>query len=329
MQNPRAGVEASGTGADLALRRPLLPMTRWERMTGLLLLLGVPLGLVLGNPAWIWGGPARDAWIYYGFFRFAPVYLRDFNTLYYSSRLSVILPGHLLRALLPPVPANLVLHLTFYTVAVLALWGTVRLLFGNGPALLAATAFAVHPSFMVSIGRDMVDGFGVTYALLALLFLTLAARDRRWWIWQLLAGGAVAALISANLFYGLSAVFLALYFLGLTYRSRERSLWLDAVCFGMGALGAFTALSLIGHFCCGSRLNFLAATVEFVRGFVSQPSVFKLPASRFLPYAGWLVFPVLVAGGSLRLAFREPDLQRRSVQLLFIAFFGAMFAAQM
>src|ERR1700686_3875717 len=40
---------------------------------------------------WLFDGPGRDAWIYYGYFRFARVYLEEAASAYYSSRLSVIL----------------------------------------------------------------------------------------------------------------------------------------------------------------------------------------------------------------------------------------------
>jgi hypothetical protein len=306
------------------------PSTRLrDRVMGLLVLVGIPAGLAFGNGAWLWDGPGRDPWLYYGFFRFASIYQHDFNTLYYSSRLSVILPGHLIRSVLSVVPANLVLHLLLYGIAVAALWGTVALLYGEGAALIAATALAVYPWFLRSIGRNMVDGFGLTYALLGLLFLTLALRDRRWRLWQLLAGAAVAALVSANLFYGLSAAFLAFYFVGLSYRDRDRALWRDALWFSVGCVATLAGMAVTSKICCGGRLNFIVPTLEFLKVFLSQPSIYKLPASLWLRSGGWLVFPTLVFVGAVGTAAREREWSRRFVQIHFLLFAIAMWVWQM
>jgi hypothetical protein len=291
----------------------------------------LPAGLLAANSRWVWSGIGRDAWIYYGFFRFARIYLHDFDTLYFSSRLSVILPGYLARHLLPALPANLALHLALYWTALFALWGVLRLLYGQATALLTATACGVHPPFLLSIGRNLVDGFGMAYALLGLLFLTLAARGRAWRAWLFLAGASVAALVVANLFFALSGAFLAAYFVGLDRAGWRRPSWRSAAWFALGGLAALCALALVGHFWGGGRLSFLTATVEFLRDFLAHPSIFKRPYSAWLPDAVWLVFPVLVLGGAVAVLWRGrgSPTPLRFVQGLYVAFFTAMLAVQL
>jgi hypothetical protein len=302
-----------------------------RRAAAALLLALLPAGLLAANPRWIWSGPWRDAWIYYGFFRFARIYLHDFETLYFSSRLSVILPGYLARHLLPAAPANLVLHLALYWTALFALWGVLRSLYGQATALLTATACGVQPAFLLAMGRNLVDGFGITYALLGALFLTLAARGRAWRAWLLLAGAAAAALVVANLFFGLSAAFLVAYFVGLDRAGRRRPWSQSAAWFEAGGLAALCVLALVGHYWGGGRLFFLTATFEFLDDFIAHPSIFKQPYSAWLPGAVWLIFPVLVLGGAVAALWRgrgSPS-PLRFVQVLYVAFFAAMLAVQL
>src|SRR5437588_8103043 len=82
------------------------PGIRWW-----LLLASLPLVQAGLDWQWLFDGPGRDPWIYYSYFRFGRIYLHEAWDVYYSSRLPVILPGYLLRHLLPAVPANVVLHL--------------------------------------------------------------------------------------------------------------------------------------------------------------------------------------------------------------------------
>lgn len=292
----------------------------------------LPAGLLAANQRWIWSGLGRDAWIYYGFFRFARIYLHDFQDLYFSSRLSVIFPGYLARHLLPAAAANLALHLALYWTAVFALWGVLRSLYGPAAALLTATAFGVQPAFLQAIGRNVVDGYGMTYALLGLLFLTLAARGRAWRAWLFLAGAAVAALVVANLFFGLSGAFLAAYFVGLVCGDGWRRPWLQSACWlALGGLAALGAMAVVGHFWGGGRILFLTSSIDFLRGFLAVPSIFKRPYSAWLGKASWMVFPVLVLAGAAATLWRgrgSPS-PLRFVQLLYVAFFAAMLAVQL
>jgi hypothetical protein len=301
------------------------------RTASAFLLALLPAGLIAANSRWIWSPLSRDPWLYYGFFRFARIYLHDFDTLYYSSRLSVIVPGYLARHLLPAGPANLLLHLALYWIALFALWGVLRSLYGSAAALLTATACGVQPAFLMSVGWNMVDGFGMTYGLLALLFLTLAARGGAWRYWLLLAGGAVTAMVVANLFFALSGAFLVAYFVGLERGGERRPRWQGIAWFSLGGLAVLAALALVGRFWGGGRLLFLSATLTFLHDFLNNPFTFKRPASEWLRNAVWLVFPILVLGGATAMLWRgrASPTPLRFVQALYGAFFVAMLGVQL
>src|ERR1700726_1272540 len=112
--------------------------SRWSALRYGMLLAVLPLAQAALDRRWLFDGAGRDPWIYYGYFRFARVYLEEAASAYYSSRLSVILPGHLVRKLLPAVPANVVLHLGLYACAIAAFYGSTRIYSGRRGALLAS-----------------------------------------------------------------------------------------------------------------------------------------------------------------------------------------------
>jgi hypothetical protein len=273
------------------------------------LLASLPLAQAALDHRWLFDGFGRDPWIYYGYFRFARVYLQEAWNEYYSSRLSVILPGYALRALLPAVPANLVLHLGLYACAIAAFYGSARIYAGRRGALLASVVLGCQPFFLQAIGSNYVPGFGLTYYLLALAAVAAAASrtaGRTADVLLAMAGAAAVAVVAANLFYGLYLPLLAAHFLvlnrhGARHRLLPAALW--AAGGGGAAFAAFDAAGwLWGH---GSKL-FLKPTVTWLWSFSQQPSIFKHPIADWGPRAGWLAFPAIVLGGSLAALVRRP-----------------------
>src|ERR1700734_3112403 len=121
----------------------------------------MPLVQLVSGRHWLFDGPTRDAWIYYRYFRFARIYLRESGLeTYYASRLSVVLPGYFLRHLLPPLAANALLHLALYGCALAGFYVAARLWCGRRAALLAALALGGNRFFLFEIGTNYVDGFG-------------------------------------------------------------------------------------------------------------------------------------------------------------------------
>jgi hypothetical protein len=223
MEDPRAAGDGSGEtgGSPAAARRPL----RSTAAGYALLLALLPLAQTALRPRWLFDGPGADPWIYYGYFRFARIYLHEAWAEYYSSRLSVILPGFLAHRALPPLAANAALHLALYACAVGAFFLAARAYAGRRGALLAAVVLGSQPFFLNAVGSNYVDGFGMTYFLPALAALAGAAAGHPGAKLLLAAAGACAvAIVSANLFYTIYLPLLAAHFLVLDRSRRDPTL---------------------------------------------------------------------------------------------------------
>ena len=300
-----------------------------------LVLFFMPLAILLFDHQWIFSDPVRDPWIYYGYFRNAPGYLATFRHLYYSSRLSVILPGYWVHSLLEPVPANLVLHLGMYWAALFSFYGIVRAFFGARAALLSAISLGAYPFFLLAVGQNYVDGFGITYFLLALLGITVSARIRFWRSSLFFAGAATTAMVSANLFYAIYVPFLAVWFFAIDRRPSLRALASKVAFYCAGGVAALAAFGFVSKAAGGSFL-YLVPSGRFVRGFVQQANPFKAPMRQWLPGAAWLAVPVVILIGAcialLRARHREADEEIRRIrfsQLFFVAFALLMVALQL
>jgi hypothetical protein len=272
------------------------------------LLAALPLAQAALDRRWLFDGPGRDTWIYYGYFRFARVYLEEAASAYYSSRLSVILPGHLVRKLLPAVPANVVLHLGLYACAVAAFYGSTRIYTGRRGALLASLVLGCQPYFLWAMGTNYVPGFGLAYCLLALAAVTAAAGSRGGRAWEGLmaaAGGAATALVAANLFYALYLPLLAAHYLVLDRHGARRRLLPAVLWAAAGASVAFAVLDAVGRLWGHGAKVFLAPTVLWLWDFSKQVSIYKHPVAVWGPRAWWLVFPMIVLGGSLAWLLRR------------------------
>lgn len=282
-------------------------------------LLLLPFALLAVDSGWIFSSPSRDAWIYYGYFQNAVAYLKRFPEVYYSSRLAVNLPGFAVHHLLPPLAANLALHLALYWAAVLSFHLVVRRMFGTRTAWLTAIAFGCHPFLLRALGWNYVDGFGIAYFLIALLCLTPAAgsqgsRGRR----PLLAaaGAMVTAIVSTNVFYGIYVPVLAGHFLVLRRQGREHDrehvpLSACALWAGLGAAGLFALLGAASR-AMGGPFFYLGSSLSFLSGSLGTANIFRDATYGWLSAAVWLAFPVLVlAGGLVALLARRRNASSR------------------
>jgi hypothetical protein len=269
----------------------------------------LPLAQAALDHRWLFDGVGRDSWIYYGYFRFARVYLEEASSAYYSSRLSVILPGHLVRKLLPAVPANLVLHLGLYACAIAAFYASTRIYAGRRGALLASLVLGGQPFFLLAIGSNYVPGFGLTYFLVALAAIAAAASrpgGRAAAGLLAVAGAAAVAVVAANLFYALYLPLLAAHFLVLNRHGARQRLLPAASWAAGGAAVAFGCLDAVGWLWGHGSKVFLGPTVLWLWDFSRHPSIFKHPIASWGLRAGWLVFPAIVLGGSLASLLRRP-----------------------
>ncbi len=258
-------------------------------------LLLLPWALLLLEPNWIYSRLIRDSWIYFGYYLNLTDHLRWFDGLYYGSRLSTILPGYLAYRWLPPLAANLCLHMALYYICVHSLYFTVKATLGRFEGCLAALAMGTNPYFLDAVGRDYVDGFGMAYYLAAMLLLTLAARSSHRGVLLFAAGIAAAALVIANLFYALFLPLLLGYqaFLSREYRlaDRLRGVFLGA----LGGASLLLAFCLF-NFVVTGRFWFLGPSLDFLRTGGKHRGInpFKDYGAAWLLEAGHLIIPLAI-----------------------------------
>lgn len=306
-----------------------------------LLLLGVlPFALLLVDPNWMYAGPRRDPWIYFGYFRDAKALISAFPHQYYSSRLSVILPGALFHALLPSGLAHVALHGLLHAAGTLAFFGAAALLLGRRAALLFSFALGMHPFFLTAVGVDYVDGFGLVYFLGALFFLSAASvaapRPRAGAFAA--AGACAGALVSANVLY---AILLPLLLVPHVVAERTAGRRLGPgplVPFGAGLLALVAALGTASGML-GGRFLYLASSLRVSRDLVSRPNPFRRPVADWIGEATHLVLPLLAVLAALLFLARSlgtrpgaPSLPalfaRRAAQLPLLLLGAALAALQ-
>jgi hypothetical protein len=283
---------------------PLLAARPWRVCRHLpldLFVLGlIPILVMIRNPGTFISPIGQiDAWLYFGYYLNLPEYLRTFDGLYYSTRLTTIGPGWAVYQLLPPLAANHVLHLALYAIAVGSLYLILRDTVNRLAAYVGALGLATNSWFLFAVGWDYVDGFGIMYFLVAGWLLTLATRSRRPWF-LLGAGATTAALGIANLTYVVLIPFLVAHFWVLNRQRRNIPERAAAGWFALGATGLVVPLGCINYLVAG-RFWFLLPSIEWTLAFVQEsgPNPWRLPISQWWMDATWLVFPSLAAGGAV------------------------------
>jgi hypothetical protein len=166
-----------------------------------LALAALPWLLIAYDDSWLYSTPGSiDAWLYHGYLRNYPAYVASlFPGTYYGSRLGWILPGHLAYTVLPPLAANLVLHLVVYYAALAAAYVVGRRLFGEAVGFLVAISIGTNTALLVAFGWDYVDGAVIAYSLGAVAFALCAAVPGASSAWLIAAGAATAGAVHSNL----------------------------------------------------------------------------------------------------------------------------------
>ena len=265
----------------------------------------LPLALLLLDRNWIFSGPHRDAWIYYGYYENGAYYLAHFSDRYYSSRVAAFLPGFALHHLLPPVAANILLHLGLAWTSLVSFYWVARDLFGRKPALLSGLAFGCHPFLIHALGWNYVDGFGITYFLVALLFSTLATRSRRrWWLWAAAAGAAIMALACTNIFYLIYAPAVVGHFLVLNRHRHGWSPLRAGLAAGAGGAILLMALGAVTS-SVGGPFFFLASSLDFLAERSKTANPFRDATYLWLPDAVWLAVPLTALLGTIPVFLRS------------------------
>jgi Dolichyl-phosphate-mannose-protein mannosyltransferase len=289
----------------------------------------LPIVILLLDHQWIFPGPQRDPWIYFGYFKAAPEWARAFPGAYYGTRLSVIVPGFLLHHLLPSMAANVALHLALAWLALLSFYGVARALFGRPTALLSTICLGCQPFFLAAVGENYVDGFGIAYFLAALLAATQAAR-RRGTLSLVVAGALSAAVVTANLFYVIYLPLIAFHFLISNRAGARRPLLPSLTAATAGTMGTFAAFCVTNKLL-GGRFLYLIPSLTIASALLKTANPSSTPPGVWLPLAVWLVFPGLVLIGALatlislrtRPPGRRPD-NLFYTQLLFLGFLALL-----
>lgn len=194
----------------------------------------------LFSPLWY-----TDPWFYLGYFKSLANYKHDlFFGSYYGSRLAWILPGFVVHSVLPPLVANVVLHLTVHLTATLSFFVILRAFAGVRTAFLATMIFSVDPWLWAATGWDYVDGAGIAYCLLAMALLTRAAMRVPRKGALLLAGVALAGMAYSHIFLATLTPLVLLYYFGLVWRGHGRPAIWPALASSAWIAAAFAGVTL-------------------------------------------------------------------------------------
>jgi hypothetical protein len=240
----------------------ILKKLNWVHV-GLILVL--PIILVLINPNWIFNASITDDYIYTGYQLALPKYVgwSPSESHYFIERLSVTLPGYVIRQFFSPLIANFVLHLGVYYIAIFSVYGIINKLFNARMAIIVALLFGQYPLILRATGWDYVDGYSMIYMSLSLYCLTQAPHSRRRSLYLLGAGGFYLLMITANLFNLFYAPALAIYliFLESLYNKPLRLIRTGIFVF-LGMAGVYLPLALFyyqlaGHVLLSNSVNFV------------------------------------------------------------------------
>jgi hypothetical protein len=303
---------------------PRSEVRAWEPLRrvdlGIFVLLLLPWVMLLVNVPWIVSGIGAgliDPDFYLGYFLDLAGHFRIFPPNYYGSRLAWILPGYAAYALFPPLLANYVLHFGTYYTAVFSHYLILKQTVSQKAALVSAILMGSYCYFLYALGWNYVDGAGMTYLLLAILMMTYA-RSHRAGLWIGMSGAAFAAMIHSNLFLGVFALpLLVYYWVGVRHPSRPPLQSLTF--FLLGFLTINILLGGINRYWLGGGFLFWAPSLTFAKRSLNG-NAWWLPFGQWVPKAVWLVLPSLAlvsACGFLALCLKlKRDISQRW-QILF------------
>jgi len=269
---------------------------------GLVVILALPWALLSIGSNWIFayvmGSNVIDPWFYFGFFLSLRNHLRIFPATYYGSRLSWILPGHLVYQVFSPAIAPYVLHIGLYYTSMIPFYLILKHIIGRDTALLTAVLMGSYGYFLLPMGSDYVDGPGIAYFLLTTLALTNAARLQRSWVWLVLGGVFYGAMVYTNLFLVLFTLPLLLFYITANYEQLQHSLKRSFLFFALGLLAISVLLGTASEIYGGDFL-FYAPSIRAASELATQVNPYRLPFRAWRDQATWLVLPCLVVSGCI------------------------------
>jgi hypothetical protein len=279
--------------------------SRWD--VGLVLLTLLPLIQLAVNHHYFYTYVEWvDPWLYFGYFVDLPEHLRTFDGTYYNTRLSVLLPGYLIHKWFPPLLGNAVLKLSLFYICLFTLYAILRRAAGHRAALLMAICLGCFAFFVRTIGTDYVDGYGITYFLLASWCLHRVDGSRFGLVWYWFAGVALAAMGVANITYLLLVPFAVAVHWATTPDRRLGRLLAGAGMLTLGFAALLAGLGWYNYSVTGRFWFFVPSftwTVSFIQDYTINP--WHISISDWIGHAYWLIVPaVAVLASSLALVRR-------------------------
>jgi len=268
---------------------------KWHWLSLLLL----PAVVTIAVPDWMYSlTHAIDAWVYHGFFHHLETYASTmFPPTYYGTRLAWIVPGYVAYRVFSPVVATVILHLTFYCVAVWSLYAIVRRIAGSSAALFSAVAFGLYLPAIRALGWDYVDGAVIAYMLLTLALLLRGIETGNRWL-TFASGVAAGAMLHSNIGAAFTFPSILIWFLpdrpiGLGWRP----LFLQLLWWGAGIVTCTAILSVVSVSVGGNWDFFMPSFRWMVQQRLVNP--WDVTGFSWIATAPWFFLPAAVCGASL------------------------------
>ncbi|MGA3241162.1 MAG: hypothetical protein ABSG03_33265 [Bryobacteraceae bacterium] len=290
------------------------------RLAHLGILAVLPLVLALLNDYWAFTSsqsPMIDPWLYTSYFLHLKAQLLAFPGAYYGDRLSYNVPGWLVYHTLGPWVGNYVIKLfTIYT-AIFALYYAVLTLFDESTALISCALISVQPYFLMAFGWDYVDGIGIAYYSLSLLFVLRATTSYKWRILLFTAGIFTTCLVTTQLLWmNIAWTVPLLYFVTNSLYSKHR-FWESLSIFLAGSAAAFAVWSCVYYFLTGHWFYIANSVRHTLHGFGAAQKV-ATPIGGWIGEAHWLApYSALIPAALWLLCRRQATSRQRICLALF------------
>jgi len=275
----------------------------------------LPFLITLINAGWVFGQDNRmDPWYNFGFFLNFKGHLNIFAHAHQTGRLGWLLPGFLSYKFLPPLLATYVLHFALYYGSIFSLYFILKRTMSERVAFLTALLAGLHVDLLHALGSTYIDGAGITYLLLCLLFLTPPSKPKLSENFRLFIAGALyCALLSTQIFL---AVFTPILLLHHLYFSAPFTVSKCLRCLLFVLLGFLSLtcfFSLILYLMNGNFLHFILPVknmLAFAKHNIHYPSAYSHLTEKHL------AFPILTCITSLlTLIFYKPKKEHGPIRL--------------
>lgn len=149
-----------------------------------------------------------DTWIYLGYANFGKIQYEMFPSTYYGSRLSYILPVHILKTFLGIESGLRIYKFSIFLSSIMSVWYIGKIISNSLNGFLAGLILFFYTAYYTEFFYDHPTGFGVSFVLIALAFLF---KEKKWGI--ALSGIFFCLAVHANLIFILYLIFPSLFFL--------------------------------------------------------------------------------------------------------------------